>query len=109
MSGAFEDRQKGFENKWAHDEELRFKVYARGNKLSGLWAAEQQGLSGADADAYARQVIAADFEKPGEEDVFEKVKADFAAKSVDISEHSLRRIMEELMETAKEQIRTEVA
>jgi len=108
MSGAFEDRQKGFENKWAHDEELRFKVFARRNKLLGLWAAEHQGLSGAEAEAYARQVVAADFTKPGDEDVFEKVKADLAAKSADISDHSLRRTMDELLETAKEQIRTEV-
>ena len=107
MSGAFEDRQKGFENKWAHDEELRFKVFARRNKLLGLWAAEKQGLSGAEAEAYARQVVAADFEKPGDDDVFDKVKADLAAKAVDVSDHSLRRTMEELLETAKEQIRTE--
>jgi hypothetical protein len=109
MSGAFGDREKGFENKWAHDEELRFKVYARRNKLLGLWAAEKLGLSGADADAYAKDVVKADFEKPGEDDVFDKVKADFAAKSVDVSEHSLRRTMEELLDTAKEQIRTEAA
>jgi hypothetical protein len=109
MSGAFDDRQKGFENKWAHDEELRFKVFARRNKLLGLWAAEKQGLSGADAETYARAVVAADFAKPGDDDVFDKVKADFVAKSVDVSDHSLRRTMDELMETAKEQIRGEVA
>ena len=63
MSGGFEDRKKGFENKWAHDEELRFKVFARRNKLLGLWAAEQAGVSGADADAYAREVVQADFAK----------------------------------------------
>lgn len=107
MSGGFEDRKKGFENKWAHDEELRFKVFARRNKLLGLWAAEQAGISGADADAYAREVVQADFAKPGDEDVFEKVKADFAAKSLDISEHTIRRTMEELLETAKAQISQE--
>lgn len=104
MSGAFEDRKKGFENKWAHDEELRFKVFARRNKLLGLWAAEQAGLSGDEADRYARDVIKADFEKPGDEDVFDKIKADIAAKSLDISEHTIRRTMEELLETAKEQV-----
>lgn len=109
MSGAFDDRQKGFENKWAHDEELRFKVFARRNKLLGLWAAGELGLSGADAESYARDVVAADFAKPGDDDVFDKVKADLVAKSVDVSDHSLRRTMDELMETAKEQIRGEVA
>ena len=107
MSGGFEDRKKGFENKWAHDEELRFKVFARRNKLLGLWAAEQAGVSGADADAYAREVVQADFAKPGDEDVFEKIKADFAAKSINISEHTIRRTMEELLETAKAQISQE--
>lgn len=107
MSGGFQDREKGFENKWAHDEELRFKVFARRNKLLGLWAAEQAGVSGADADAYAREVVQADFTKPGDEDVFEKIKADFDAKSIDISEHTIRRTMEELLETAKDQIRQE--
>ncbi len=104
MSGAFEDRKKGFENKWAHDEELRFKVFARRNKLLGLWAAEQMGLSGDEADAYARDVIQADFAKPGDDDVFEKIKADLSAKSLDISEHMIRRTMDELLETAKEQV-----
>ena len=104
MSGAFEDRKKGFENKWAHDEELRFKVFARRNKLLGLWAAEQLGLSGDEADAYAREVIQADFAKPGDDDVFEKIKVDLSAKSLDISEHMIRRTMDELLETAKEQV-----
>jgi hypothetical protein len=107
MSGAFEDRKKGFENKWAHNEELRFKVFVRRNKLLGIWAAEQTGLSVAEAEAYARDVIKADFEKPGDEDVFEKIKADLSAKSLDISEHTIRRTMEELLQTAKEQIEQE--
>ncbi len=107
MSGGFEDRKKGFENKWAHDEELRFKVFARRNKLLGLWAAEQAGISGADAEAYAREVVKADFNSPGDDDVFEKIKADLSAKSLDISEHMIRRTMEELLETAKEQISRE--
>ena len=107
MSGSFEDRKKGFENKWAHDEELRFKVFARRNKLLGLWAAGQAGLSGAEADAYAREVIKADFEKPGDEDVFDKIKADLVAKSLDVTDHTIRRTMEELLQTAKEQIEKE--
>jgi hypothetical protein len=107
MEGSFKDRQKGFESKWAHDEELRFKIFARRNKLLGQWAAQQLGRSGADADAYAKSVVAADFEKPGDEDVYQKVKADLAAKGADISEHVLRRTMDELLETAAQQIQSE--
>jgi hypothetical protein len=109
MSGAFEKRQKGFESKWAHDEELRFKVFARRNKLLGLWAAGELGLKGDAAEAYAKEVVAADFQKAGDEDVFEKVRDDFAAKGVGISEHVLRVKMAELIEAAKKQIEQEVA
>ena len=80
MSGSFEKREKGFEAKWAHDEELRFKVYARRNKLLGLWAAAEMGVTGAAADSYAKEVIASDFERAGDEDVFEKVRRDFDAR-----------------------------
>ncbi len=109
MAGAFEKREKGFESKWAHDEELRFKVYARRNKLLGLWAAAQMGLSGAAADAFAKEVIAADFERPGEEDVFEKLRRDFDKKGVAVSDHMIRRQMAELLETAKREIEQEAA
>ncbi len=108
MAGAFEKREKGFESKWAHDEELRFKVFARRNKLLGLWAAGEMGIAGVGADAYAKDVVAADFEKPGEEDVFEKLRKDFDAKGIALSDHMLRRKMEELLETAKSQIQQEV-
>ena len=107
MTGAFEKREKAFETKWAHDEELRFKVYARRNKLLGVWAAGEMGLTGAAAEAYAKEVIAADFEKPGEEDVFEKVRRDFDAKRVALSDHILRKRMEDLLETAKAQVQQE--
>jgi hypothetical protein len=107
MSGGFEKRQKGFEAKWAHDEELRFKVFARRNKLLGLWAAGELGLSGDAADAYAKTVVAADFERPGDEDVLEKVRGDFAAKGVAISDHVLRVKMDELIDVAKNQIEQE--
>ncbi len=103
----FEKRQKGFEGKFAHDQELQFKAEARRNKLLGLWAAEQMGLSGDEADAYAKEVIKADFEEPGDEDVFRKVRGDFDAKGVDQSDHQIRRTMEELMQTAMEQIASE--
>ena len=107
MSGGFEKRQKGFEAKWAHDEELRFKVFARRNKLLGLWAAGELGLAGDAAEAYAKAVVAADFERAGDEDVLEKVRADFAAKGVAISDHMLRVKMDELIEVAKSQIEQE--
>ena len=109
MADSFEKRQKGFEAKWAHDEELRFKVYARRNKLLGLWAANEMGIAADKADAYAKEVVAADFEKPGEEDVFEKVRRDFDAKGVALSDHIVRRQMESLLEVAKGQIETETA
>jgi hypothetical protein len=100
----FNDREKTFEKRFAHDEETKFKITARRNKLLGLWVAECLSLEGDDAEAYAKQVVRADFEKPGEEDVFDKVWGDLQAKESDISEHRVRRQMAELMETAREQI-----
>jgi len=108
MEGAFGKREKSFESKWAHDEELRFKVFARRNKLLGLWAAGQLGLSGAAAEAYARDVVKADFAQPGEEDVFKKIRADLSAKNVAVSDHAIRRKMEELLAAAKSQIEKEM-
>jgi hypothetical protein len=108
MSGSFEKREKGFEAKWAHDEELRFKVYARRNKLLGLWAAAEMGVTGAAADSYAKEVIAADFERAGDEDVFEKVRRDFDARGLALSDHAIRRKMGELLEMAKHQIEHEL-
>jgi hypothetical protein len=101
---SFDDRKKGFENKFAHDEALRFKATARRNKLLGQWAAEKMGLSGADAESYAKDVVAADFEEAGDDDVVRKVLADFKDKNVDQSEHQVRRTMDELMATAIDQV-----
>jgi hypothetical protein len=103
----FDKRKDAFEQKFAHDAELRFKAEARRNKLLGLWAAGLLGKSGADADAYARDVVAADFEKAGDEDVYEKVRKDFNAAGVAQSDHQIRRTMDELMQTAIDQIRNE--
>jgi hypothetical protein len=100
----FDRRKEGFESKFARDEELRFKATARRNKLLGLWAAEKLGLQDAEADAYAKTVVSADFSEPGDEDVFRKVRADFDAKKVNQSDHQIRRTMEELMAKAVEQI-----
>ena len=104
---SFEDRKRGFEGKFAHDEELRFKATARRNKLLGLWAADKMGLSGDAAQVYAREVIKVDLEEPGEEDVFRKIKADFDTKGLDQSEHQIRRAMEELLAEALNQIESE--
>ena len=104
MSGSFQDREKAFESKWAHDEELRFKIMARRNKLLGLWAAEQMGITGAETDEYAKAVVRADFEEPGEEDVFRKVHKDFEAKGIARSDHAIRIKMDELLATATDQI-----
>ncbi len=100
----FDSREKGFENKFAHDEELRFKATARRNKLLGVWAAEKMGITGAAVDAYAKEVVAADFEEVGDDDVVRKVVADFKAKNITQSEQQIRQAMDELMHTAIAQI-----
>ena len=107
MSG-IDDRGRAFEEKYAHDEGLRFKAEARRNKLLGLWAAEKLGKSGEAADAYAKEVIRSDFEEPGDHDVFRKIRTDFDNAGVEQSDHQIRRTMDELMVTAKEQIMKEV-
>ena len=99
MSG-FDKREDGFEKKFAHEEEIRFKAEARRNKLLGLWAADKLGKAGPDADAYAKEVIKADFEEAGDADVFRKVRKDFDAAGVAQSDHQIRRTMDELMATA---------
>jgi hypothetical protein len=104
----FDNRKDAFENKFAHDEELRFKAMARRNKLLGLWAAELMGKSGADADAYAKTVVMADFEEAGDDDVYRKVKGDLDAAGVQQSEHQVRRAMDELLAKAVDAIKTGV-
>lgn len=106
MAG-LEDRKKAYENKFAHDEELRFKARARRNRLLGMWAAEKLEKSGEEAEAYAKEVVRADFEGPGDEGVFNKVRHDFDAAGVEQSDHQIRRTMEELMVTAAEQVEQE--
>ncbi|PZN97514.1 MAG: DUF1476 domain-containing protein [Hyphomicrobiales bacterium] len=100
----FDQRKDAFENKFAHDEELRFKATARRNKLLGLWAAEKLGKTGAEADAYAKSVVVADFEEAGDEDVVRKVTSDFAAGNVTVADEELRRVMTELLIRAAEEI-----
>ncbi|MFS2318212.1 DUF1476 domain-containing protein [Maricaulis sp. D1M11] len=106
MTG-MDDREKGFENKFAHDQQLEFKANARRNKLLGLWAADLMGITGDEAEAYAKTVVVSDFEEAGDDDVFRKVRADLDAKSVELSDHLLRHKMDELMATAREQVQNE--
>jgi hypothetical protein len=99
----FDKREEGFEKKFAHDEELQFKAMARRNKLLGLWAAEKLGKTGADAEAYAKEVVLADFEEAGDNDVLRKVAGDLKAKGID--EATIRAQMGELLSVAVEQIK----
>lgn len=101
----FEDRTKAFENKYAHDEEMLFKAVARRNKLLGLWAAGLMGKSDAEATEYAKEVVLADFEEAGHEDVVRKVAADLGPKS---DADTIRAKMDELMPVAKAQIMEEL-
>lgn len=101
----FNDREKGFESKFALDQEQEFKAMARRNKLLGLWAAEKMELSADSAEDYAKAVVRADFEQPGEEDVFRKIAGDFKASGLTVSEGEIRSKMDELASMARDQIR----
>lgn len=98
----FDKREEGFEKKFAHDEELRFKALARRNKLLGMWAAGLLGKTGPDADAYAKEVVIADLEEAGDEDVVRKLVKDLAGKGV--SDQQIREKMNELLEQAAAQV-----
>jgi hypothetical protein len=100
----FNEREKGFEEQFRHDQELQFKVTARRNRLLGLWAAEKLGLTGAEADKYAKSVVEADFQKPGDEDVLDKLDGDFTAKGVACSRTQIRHEMDLLLRQAKKQV-----
>ncbi|SMX35106.1 DUF1476 domain-containing protein [Actibacterium lipolyticum] len=97
----FDDRESAFENKYAHDEEMKFKAQARANKLLGLWAAGLLGKSGEDAENYAKEVIKSDFEEAGHEDVYRKVAADLGDKA---DETTIRTKMVEVLAEAKAQL-----
>ncbi len=103
----FDDREKAAEGKFAHDEQAHFKALARRDKLVGLWAAEQMGLKGGAAEAYAKSIILADLEEPGDEDVVRKLVADFAAKKVAVTEHDIRNQLAEKLVIATGQIQAE--
>jgi len=99
----FDKREEGFEKQFAHDEELRFKAMARRNKMLGLWAAGILGKSGTEADAYAKEVVLADFEESGDNDVVRKVVTDLAAKG--IGEPEVRAQMATLLAQAVDAIK----
>lgn len=106
MAG-LDDLNKGQESKFAHDQDLEFKIMARRNKLLGLWAADLMDIQGEAADAYAKEVVISDLEEKGDDDVFRKVRGDLTKKNVEMSDHRIRRQMEELLGTARDQLMNE--
>ena len=104
---SFDDREKAFEKKFEHDQGMEFKVHARRNKLLGLWAAGLMGKTGEAAEAYAKEVVVADLDKPGDSDVMEKLIKDLAAAGKPTEEHTIRRQAERLLADAKNQVMAE--
>lgn len=101
MSNSMDDRKQAFENKYQHDQQLQFKVQVKTSKLFGLWAADKLGLSGSEADLYAGEVVEADFEEPGFEDVLRKVSNDFSERGVDVEDSVMRKVLDEKLNEAK--------
>ncbi|MCB1591860.1 MAG: DUF1476 domain-containing protein [Alphaproteobacteria bacterium] len=97
----FDDREQAFEKKFAHQEKLDFAVEAKASKIFGLWAAEKLGISGTDADTYAKSLVAANLEEPGFEDIFRKVRKDFAEKGVEVSDHLMNVEMDKAVQEAR--------
>lgn len=100
----FDDREKAFETKFAHDAEMTFRISARRNRLLGQWAAERMGLTAEESDAYAKAVIQADFEEAGDEDVIRKLIGDLTAAGIEVSDHEIRRKLEEKSVEARRQL-----
>jgi hypothetical protein len=107
MTSAFEDREKGYEAKWAHDEDLRFRTISRRNKLLGQWAAAELGLSGAAAESYVNELLALEVRGAREQDIAHKLHEDFAGRKIAVSEHTIHRRMDELLAEAGEQVMRE--
>ena len=103
----FDDREKQFEAKFQHDQELQFKVTARRNRLLGEWAGGLMGMAGDDLSNYAKEVVQSDFEKPGDDDVLEKVLGDLNGKNIQVSNHQVRKQMDDLLVEAKKQVMAE--
>ncbi|MEY3703331.1 MAG: hypothetical protein RLZZ561_951 [Pseudomonadota bacterium] len=100
----FDDRENAFENKFAHDQDMAFRVTARRNKLIGQWAAQKMGLTAEETDSYAKSVVQADFEEAGDEDVIRKLLGDLIAAGVDTSDEDVRAAMADLMVEARRQL-----
>ncbi|GHF26468.1 hypothetical protein GCM10017044_21790 [Kordiimonas sediminis] len=104
----FDNREKAFENKFAHDEELMFKARARRNRLVGEWAAKELGKADDEVEAYAKSVVIADLEEEGDDDVIRKLKADFEAAGVEFSDHRIEKLLEEKLHEAIKQVQADV-
>jgi len=100
----FDDRERAEEAKFAHDEEMQFRIQARRNRLLGAWAAERMGLTAAEAEAYAKSVVQADFEEAGDEDVIRKLLGDLVSAGVDVSEADVRAALEAKLVEARRQM-----
>lgn len=103
----FDDREKAFENKFQHDQDLLFRIRTRRDKLAGLWAADLQGLRGAEAEAYARQIVDTDIATPGPHDIRDRLLADLQAKGIDVSEHRVEKELSHLLDLARQQVTAE--
>lgn len=103
----FDERERAFENKFQHDQDLLFRIRARRDRLAGLWAADLLGLTGGDAEAYARQIIDADIGTAGPHDIRDRLAADLHAKGVDISDHRVEKELVHLLEVARQQVNKE--
>ena len=101
---SFQERESAFENKFKNDQDLLFRIYARRAKLVGLWAAGKLGLSGAEAEAYGKALVVEDLKEPSINDMVAKLKADFAAKGVSVTDHQIEREMGEALEEARKQV-----
>jgi hypothetical protein len=100
----FDDRERAFESKFAHDEEMKFRILARRNRLLGEWAARKMGLSQAEAESYAKDVVRADFEEAGDGDVIRKLLGDLTAAGVEISETEIQQTLEHKTVEARRQL-----
>ena len=100
----FDDRERAFESKFAHDEQMNFRIVARRNRLLGEWAARKLGLSDEETAAYAKDVVRADFEEAGDEDVVRKVLGDLTAAGIDTSDSEIREALGHKMVEARRQI-----
>ncbi|MBK3777841.1 DUF1476 domain-containing protein [Azospirillum sp. YIM DDC1] len=103
----FDERERAFENKFQHDQDLLFRIRARRDRLAGLWAASLLGLTGGEADAYVRQIIDADISATGPHDIRDRLAADLHARGVDISDHRVEKELAQLLDVARQQVHAE--